>query len=179
MNHVSWLEAVANGLFLLFVVGIPVYAACIKVKVYEVFIEGAQDGFKLAVKIIPYLVAMLVAIGMFRASGAIDLIADFGAPVWNALHLPPDILTLALVRPFSGTAATGVMAELIHQNGGNAYISQLAATIMGSTETTFYIIAVYFGAVNIRRTRHAISAGLIADVVAVIAAIFICHFLFQ
>jgi len=179
MSNTQWLELVANTLFLLFVVGIPVYAACCKIKVYEVFIEGAQGGFQIAVKIIPYLVAMLVAIGMFRASGAIDLIAKAGAPIWDALHLPPDILPLALVRPFSGTAATGVMAELIHEHGGNAYISQLAATIMGSTETTFYVVAVYFGAVNIRRTRQTIPAGLIADAVAVVAAVSICHFLFQ
>ena len=179
MHYLSILEGIANTLFLLFVVGIPVYAACSKVKVYEVFIEGAQGGFQLAVKIIPYLVAMLVAVGMFRASGALELIENFGAPFWKALHLPPEILPLALMRPFSGTAATGIMAELIHQNGGNAYISQLAATIMGSTETTFYVVAVYFGAVNVRRTRHAIPAGLIADAIAVVAAIFICHFLFE
>lgn len=172
------IEYFADTLFLLFVVGIPVYAACRRVKVYEVFIEGAQGGFQIAVKIIPYLLAMLVALGMFRASGALELISNLGAPLWNALHVPADILPLALMRPFSGTAATGIMAELIHEHGGNAYISELAATIMGSTETTFYVVAVYFGAVNIRRTRQAIPAGLVADLVGVIAAIWICSLLF-
>ncbi len=178
MNFDQGVELVANVFFLSFVVGIPVYALCHKVKVFDVFVEGGREGFQVALKIIPYLVAILVAIGMFRASGALEMIGRLGAPLWNALGLPAELLPLALVRPFSGTAATGIMAELIHQQGGNAYISQLAATIMGSTETTFYVVAVYFGAVGIRRTRQAIPAGLVADVVGVLASIWICSALF-
>jgi spore maturation protein B len=169
---------ISNGLFLLFVAGIPLYAATKKIDVFEAFVRGAKQGFDTSISIIPSLVAMMVAIGMLRASGFFDLLSAWLAPVLSAIGMPSELLPLALIRPFSGSAATGVMAELIHQHGGNSFIAQCAATIMGSTETTFYVIAVYFGSVNIQRTRHAIPAGIIADVVGVLAAVTVCRILF-
>lgn len=177
MNLQTITSILSNSIFLLLVAGIPFYGMLRGVKVYESFVEGAKDGFQIVIKIIPFMVAMLVAIGMFRASGGFDLLARWLAPYLSAIGMPVDILPLALIRPFSGSAANGVLADIIHTHGGNAYISHLAGTIMGSTETTFYVIAVYFGAVNIRRTRHAIPAGIAADVVGIFASIFICRWL--
>lgn len=121
---------------------------------------------------------MLVAIGMLRASGFFELLSHFFGPILSALGMPTELLPLAFIRPFSGSASTGIMAEVIHQNGGDALVSKMAATMMGSTETTFYVIAVYFGAVGIKRTRHAIPAGLLADLAGIIASVVVCRYLF-
>ena len=169
----------SNGMFLLFILGIPVYAAIKKINVFDAFIIGAKQGFETSINIIPYLVAMLVAIGMLRASGFFDLMNQFLAPLMQLIGMPPEVLPLALVRPFSGSASIGVMAELIHQNGGDSLISKIAATMMGSTETTFYVVAVYFGSIGISRTRHAIPVGLLADLSGVIASVLICRYLFS
>ncbi len=179
MNIQSISATLSNIIFLAMVAGIPAYAFMRGVKVYETFVDGAKDGFQLVIRIIPYLVAMLVAIGMFRASGGFEIIGNFFAPLLNKIGMPSDILPLALVRPFSGGAAKGVLADIIHTNGGNSYVSHLAGTIMGSTETTFYVIAVYFGAVSIRRTRHAVAAGLLGDFTALVASLWICHVLLK
>lgn len=165
-------------LFLLFVVGIPLYGAYKKINVFDAFISGAKQGFETTIAIVPHLVAMLVAIGMLRASGFFDSVSHVLGPVLDKIGMPVDVLPLALMRPFSGSAANGILVDIIHQHGGNSYVSYLAATIMGSTETTFYVIAVYFGVVNIRFTRHAIPAGLIADFIGVAASIVVCHYLF-
>jgi len=162
----------------MFVVGIPVYASYKKIDVFDIFIEGAKEGFPTCIKIIPYLVGMLMALGMLRASGFFELMNRLLGGVLSALGMPPQLLPLALVRPFSGAAATGVTAELIKQNGGDSIISKMAATMMGSTETTFYVIAIYFGVVGIRRTRHAIVAGLLADLAGIVASVLVCRWLF-
>lgn len=177
MTSQTLMSGFSNGLFLLFIAGIPLYGFCRKVKVYETFVDGAKEGFHIAIKIVPYLVAMLVAIGMLRASGAIDLLAKALSPVLALLGVPPEVLPLALVRPLSGSAANGVLADIVNTYGGNSLISSMAGTIMGSTETTFYVIALYFGAVSISRTRHAIPAGLVADFVGVLAAVWVCRWL--
>lgn len=169
---------ISNLIFLSFVVGIPLYAVIKKINVFDAFVTGAKQGFEISVSIIPYLIAMMIAIGMLRASGFFELAYSFLAPMFKSIGMPPELLPLALIRPFSGSAATGVMAELIHQYGGNSYIAKAAATMMGSTETTFYVIAVYFGAVGIRRTRHAIPAGLLADLTGIIVSVAVCHYLF-
>lgn len=179
MNIQSFSATLSNIIFLAMVAGIPAYGFIRGVKVYETFVDGAKEGFQLVIRIIPYLVAMLVAIGMFRASGGFEIIGRLFSPLLNKIGMPTDILPLALIRPFSGGAAKGMLADIIHQNGGNAYISHLAGTIMGSTETTFYVIAVYFGAVSIRRTRHAIAAGLLGDATALVASLWICHVLLK
>ncbi|HAU1600170.1 TPA: spore maturation protein [Legionella pneumophila] len=171
-NHLS------NWLFLTFIVSIPLYAAIKKVNVFDAFIIGAKQGFDVSVKLIPYLVAMMVAIGMLRASGFFSLMSQILSPALAMIGMPSELLPLALIRPFSGSASTGVMAELIHKYGGDSFIAKTAATMMGSTETTFYVIAVYFGSVGIRRTRHAIPAGLLADLAGIIASVLICRYLF-
>lgn len=167
-----------NWVMLSFVVGIPLYASIKKVDVFDAFITGAKQGFELSVQLIPYLVAMMVAVGMLRASGFFDLVYRLLAPYLTKLGIPPELLPLALVRPFSGSASLGMTAEIIHAHGGDALVSKIAATMMGSTETTFYVIAVYFGAVNIRRTRHAIPAGLLADIAGIIASVYVCRYFF-
>ena len=150
------------------------------VRVYEVFVEGAKDGFQVAFRIIPYLVAILVAVGMFRASGAMALlVAPLGA-VTGLLGLPPEALTMAILRPLSGSGAYGLVASIIEDPaiGPDSYTGLLVSTLQGSTETTFYVLAVYFGAVQIRRVRHALAAGLTADLAGVAAAVVICSVLF-
>jgi spore maturation protein B len=169
----------SNGIFLAFVVGIPLYAAFKKINVFDAFTTGAKQGFETSITIIPYLIAMIVAIGMLRASGFFELLNSWLAPALSMLGMSTELVPLALIRPFSGSASTGIMAELIHQHGGNSLIAKTAATMMGSTETTFYVVAVYFGAVGIKRTRHAIPAGLLADLAGVIASVAICRYLFQ
>ena len=160
-------------------VGIPFYGLAVKkVKVYESFVEGAKDGFTIAVRIIPYLVAILVAIGMFRASGALDILLTLLSPILNAVGFPPENLPLALMRPLSGSGSLGLLTDLIKQHGPDSLISKIGATMFGSTETTFYVLAVYFGSVGIRRSRHALAAGLIADFVGIISAVYICRHLF-
>lgn len=150
-----------------------------KVKVYEVFVEGAKEGFSVAVRIIPYLVAMLMGIGIFRASGAMDVLTTLIAPVTDLIGMPAEALPMALMRPLSGSGSLGIMTELMNVHGPDSFIGVLASTMYGSTETTFYVLAVYFGAVNIRNTRHALPAGLIADTVGMIAAVIITRILFN
>ena len=131
-----------------------------KVKVYEAFIDGAKEGFSVAIKIIPYLVAVLVAIGMFRASGAMDIFVALFSPITNLIGMPAETLPVALMRPLSGSGALGLVTELMKQHGPDSFIGRVASTMWGSTETTFYVVAVYFGSVGVRRVRHSIAAGL-------------------
>lgn len=163
----------------LIVVVFPLYAAGRRVPVYEEFVEGAKEGFQVAIRIIPYLVAILVAVGMFRAAGGIDLLSRPLALLLTPLGLPSELLPMIFMRPLSGTGTTALFAELIKQYGPDSMIARMGGTIMGSTETTFYVLAVYFGSVAIRRTRHAVAAGLTADLAGVIAAVIICNILFR
>ncbi|NOZ75438.1 MAG: spore maturation protein [FCB group bacterium] len=157
---------------------IPLYGLFVKkIKVYEVFVEGAKDGFTIAVRIIPYLVAILVAIGMFRASGALDLLLKFMAPVLNAIGFPPENVPLALMRPLSGSGSLGLLTDLVNTYGADSLIAKIGATMFGSTETTFYVLAVYFGSVGVTKSRHALPAGLIADAVGIFSAVYICKLL--
>jgi len=149
-----------------------------KVKVYETFISGAKEGFSVAVNIIPYLVAILVAIGMFRASGAMAYLTQILSPVTNLIGLPAEALPAALMRPLSGSGSLGIITELMTKHGPDSFIGRLASTFYGSTETTFYVIAVYFGSIGIRKTRHAIASGLIGDLAGLLMAVFICHVVF-
>jgi spore maturation protein SpmA len=156
----------------------PLYAVLRRVKVYEEFVEGAKEGFHVAVRIIPYLVAILVAIGMFRGAGGIEMLTKGLSPVLNWVGFPPDLLPMAIMRPLSGSGSLGVFTEIVKQFGPDHLFTRMAGTIYGSTETTFYVLAVYFGAVGIKRTRHALPAGLIADAAGVIAAVIICRIMF-
>ncbi|MDP9004070.1 MAG: nucleoside recognition protein [Verrucomicrobiota bacterium] len=156
----------------------PVYAATRGVKVYEEFVEGAKEGFGVILKIIPFLVAMLVAIGMFKGAGGIDLLARALSPILTPLHFPTDLLPLALMRPLSGSATLAILTDIIHRLGPDNIVALMAATIYGSTETTFYVAAVYFGSVNVKQTRHAIPAGLLGDLAGVIASVIVCRAVF-
>ncbi|WP_027340265.1 spore maturation protein [Halonatronum saccharophilum] len=149
-----------------------------KVNVYDTFTEGAVEGIGVGVKILPYLVAMLMAISIFRASGALDLLLGVIAPISTALGIPEEVVPLALLRPLSGTASLGIVSDLISEYGPDSFIGRLASTMQGSTETTFYVAALYFGSVGIKRSRHSIVAGLIADFVGFLAAVFICKLVF-
>jgi spore maturation protein SpmA len=157
---------------------IPLFAMLRRVKVYEEFVDGAKEGFDVAIRIIPYLVAMLVAVGMFRAAGGIDLLSRALSPVLNLVHFPTDLLPMVLVRPLSGSGSLGFFTELVKNFGPDSLIARTAGTIYGSTETTFYVLAVYFGSVAIKRTRHALLAGLTADFVSVVMAVTICRIVF-
>lgn len=150
-----------------------------KVKVYEVFVEGAREGFATAVRIIPYLVAMLVAIGIFRASGALEIVTRLFAPVTSLIGMPSETLAMALMRPLSGSGSLGIMTELMKVHGPDSLIGIMASTMYGSSETTFYVLAVYFGSVGIRNTRHAVPAGVIADIAGMLAAVWIVNILFR
>lgn len=157
------------------VAGFPLYAAVRGIAVYEEFVEGAREGFGVAVKIIPYLVGMLVAIGMLRGAGVLELLERWTAPALSALGIPSQLLPLALMRPLSGSGALAALGDLIRQSGPDSLVARMGGTLFGSTETTFYVIAVYFGAVGIRRVRHALAAGLVADAVGIVAAVWICR----
>jgi spore maturation protein B len=163
----------------LIVIIFPLYAAGRRVPVYEEFVEGAKEGFQVAIRIIPYLVAILVAVGMFRAAGGIDLLSRPLALLLTPFGLPSELLPMIFMRPLSGSGTTALFAELIKQYGPDSLIARMGGTIMGSTETTFYVLAVYFGSVAIRRTRHAVAAGLTADLAGVIAAVVVCNIVFR
>lgn len=160
------------------IVGFPLYGLYKKVPVYEEFVEGAKEGFNVAVMIIPYLVAILFAIGMFRASGALDFLIEGLRPALSAIGIPAEVLPMAIIRPLTGSGSAAVVLDLLNQYGADALVVQMAATMFGSTETTFYVLAVYFGAVGIKKTRHAVSAGLIADIVAMLLAVYVVRLLF-
>jgi spore maturation protein SpmA len=151
-----------------------------KVRIYEAFVEGAKDGFNVAIRIIPYLVAILVAVGMFRSSGALEVVITAIGPITTLFGMPPEALPMALLRPLSGSGAYGVLASIIQDPniGPDSYAGYLVSTLQGSTETTFYVLAVYFGAVQIRRIRHALVAALCADAAGIVAAVVICSLLF-
>ncbi|MEM1042048.1 MAG: spore maturation protein [Bacteroidota bacterium] len=160
------------------VVGFPLYGLYKKVPVYESFVEGAKEGFEVAVRIIPYLVAILFAIGMFRASGAMEFLTDLLRPVLALVGFPAEVLPMAIVRPLTGSGSAGIVVDMINTFGEDSIYVKMAATMFGSTETTFYVIAVYFGAVNIKKTRHAVPAGLIADFAAMLVAVWVVRLLF-
>jgi spore maturation protein B len=156
----------------------PLYGLYKRVPVYETFVEGAKEGFEVAIRIIPYLVAILMAIGMFRASGAMDFLAELLRPVLGAIGFPPEVLPMAIIRPLTGSGSAAIVADMIHQYGEDSILVKMAAVMFGSTETTFYVLAVYFGAVSIKKTRHAVPAGLTADLAAMIIAVWTVRLLF-
>jgi len=160
--------------------GFLLFGVVRRVRVYEVFVDGAKEGFQVAVTIIPYLVAILVAVGMFRASGAMEVLVRLIGGVTSSIGMPAEALPMALLRPLSGSGAYGILASIINnpQIGPDSYTGYLVSTLQGSTETTFYVLAVYFGAVQVRRIRHALPAALTADVAGIAAAVAICSALY-
>ena len=157
---------------------IVVAGAVRKVKIYETFVEGAKEGFAIGVKIIPYLVAMLVAIGIFRAGGAMDMLTMLLSPVTNLIGMPAETLPMALMRPLSGSGALGVMSEIFKAHGPDSVIGRMVSVMMGSGETTFYVLAVYFGSVGVTRSRQAVPAGIIADIVSIVLSVWIVQAIF-
>ncbi len=157
----------------------PLYAALRGVKVYEQFVEGAKEAWGTAQRTVPYLVAMLVAIGMLQKAGVIDLLTRWLSPALNRVGFPAELLPMVLMRPLSGSATNGLFIDLVTRlHAPDGFISRLAGTIYGSTETTFYVLAVYFGSVSVQRSRHAVAVGLIADSVAVVASVVVCRAVF-
>ena len=172
---IDWLSLLAIPVMIFVFIG---YGYIKKVRVYEVFVEGAKEGFNVGVKIIPYLVAMLMAIGMFRASGALHFLTIIVSPITNMIGMAPELLPMALMRPLSGSGSLGVMSELMSTHGVDSLIGFTSSVMYGSTETTFYVVAVYFGAVGVRKTRYAITAGLLADAAGLITAVLISRLMF-
>ena len=157
------------------IAGLVLFGWARGVRVYESVVEGAKEGFQVALRIIPYLVAILVAVAMFRASGCLDVLVAAVSPLTAPLGLPAEAVPMAVLRPLSGSGAFGVMSEILTTRGPDSYLGYLVSTMQGSTDTTFYILAVYFGAVGIKKTRHAVPAGLLADAAGIAGAVFICH----
>jgi spore maturation protein B len=172
------LDAISLWAIPFLLVAIPLAGMLRGVKVYDVFIEGAKEGFEVAIRIIPFLVGILVAIGMFRGSGAMDLLMAGIRPLVAPIAFPPELVPLAILRSLTGSGSLAFTTDLIKTHGPDSVIGRTAATMYGSSETTFYVLAVYFGAVGVRRTRHAVPAALIADLVAAIAAVAVCAWMF-
>jgi spore maturation protein SpmA len=181
-DQVQTISTLVANVTLFGIIGLFILMAAIRrINVYDAFIEGAKEGFAVAIRIIPYLVAILVAIGVFRASGTLDyLVAGLGR-MFAAFGLPTDFipaLPTALMKPLSGSGARGMMVDAMNTYGADSFVGRLSATFQGATDTTFYIIALYFGSVGIRKTRHAVPAGLLADFVGIVAAVFIAYLFF-
>ncbi len=172
------LDAISAWAVPLLLAGIPLYALARKVNVYAAFLEGAKGGFETGVRIVPPLVAVLVALGMLRSSGALEAAARALAPLLDPLGIPASVLPLVVIRPLSGGAALGVVGDVLRAEGPDSYAGRLASVMCGSTETTFYVLAVYFGAAGITRYRHALPAALLADLAGMTAAVVVVRLLF-
>jgi spore maturation protein B len=162
----------------LILVGFPLYGLVKRVPVYETFVDGAREGFNVAVRIIPYLVAILFAVAMFRASGAMDFLVRVLDPVLGVIGFPAEVLPMAIVRPLTGSGSAALVVDMINRYGEDSIFVKMAAVMFGSTETTFYVIAVYFGAVGIKKSRHAVAAGLTADISAMLIAVWLVRLLY-
>ncbi|MDP1508744.1 spore maturation protein [Paenibacillus sp. CMAA1739] len=175
LNFINLVSTWAIPVILAF---IPLYAYVKKVPVYDSFVDGAKDGFSTAIGIIPHLVGMMIAISIFRASGALDYVISWVTPWIKNWGVPSEVLPLGLLRPLTGTGSLAFTTDLIRTYGPDSMIGRIASTIQGSTDTTLYVITVYFGAVGIRNGRYALKVGLFSDVVGFVAAIAICLLVF-
>lgn len=174
MGSVDTMNAITSWLIPVLISLLLIFGYLRGVKIYETLTDGAKEGFSTAVRIIPFMVAVFVAIGMFRASGAMDIMIKLLSPLTQAVGMPAEALAVALMRPLSGSGSFAIMSEIVKQDP-DSFLSLLVATMQGSTETTFYVLAVYFGSVGIRRTRHALPAALCADAAGIIASVAVCH----
>ncbi len=173
------LETVSRWAIPFLLLTVPIYGFIKKVPVYESFVEGAQEGFTTAIKIIPFLVGMMVSISVFRASGAMEYLTQILSPVTNYLGAPAEVLPLAIMRPLSGSGVLGMATELMRVYGPDSLIGRIASTMQGTTDTTFFVLTVYFGAVGIKKFRYAVVTGLTADITGFIASVYICNLLFK
>lgn len=157
---------------------IPAYGIIRKIPVYEAFVEGAKEGFTTAIRIIPYLVAMLVAVKVFQYSGAMQYLINLVSPLSRLFGIPDEVLPLVFVRPLSGSGSLGILANILTEYGPDSFIGRLASTIQGSTETTFYVLTVYLGAIGIRKVRHSLISSLAADIVGLLVSVIIVNLVF-
>ncbi len=182
-DQIAEISSIASNVLLFsIIIFFIALAAWRKINVYEAFIEGAKDGFKIAIKIIPYLIAILVSIGVFRASGAMDYLIAGIAAIFDIVGVNTDFveaLPTALMKPLSGSGARGMMVDAMSTHGADSFVGRVASTVQGATDTTFYIIAVYFGSVGIKHTRYAVTCGLIADFAGIIASVLIAYLFFH
>lgn len=158
---------------------IPLVGFIKKIPVYEAFVEGAEEGFTTAIKIIPFLVGMMVAISVFRASGAMDYLSLMLEPITSQIGAPSEILPLAIMRPMSGSAVLGMATELMRVYGPDSFIGRLSSVMQGTTDTTFFVLTVYFGSIGIKKYRYSVITGLTADITGFLAAVYICNLLFR
>lgn len=175
---VNALNSISQWAIPLLLLIIPIYGFIKKVPVYEKFVEGAEEGFHTAVRIIPFLVGMMVAISVFRASGAMQVLANLIKPVTDLIGAPAEIVPLAVMRPLSGSGVLGMATELMRVYGPDSFIGRLASVMQGTTDTTFFVLTVYFGSVGITRYRYSVLIGLSADITGFLAALFLCHHVF-
>ena len=175
---VSFLQVISSWTIPALVVLIPLYAYIRGVPVYECFVAGAEEGLKTAVRILPFLLTMWVALTLVRTSGLLDMMLSLCAPLLTTAGVPPQVLPLALIRPLSGSGGLSITADLLRAHGPDSSVGLLASIVQGSTETTFYVLTVYLGAVGLRKTRHTVAAGLIGDVVGFVAAVAIWRLMF-
>ena len=176
---INFLNSLSVFILPLIITIILIHAMCKKTPAYENFTVGAKDGFNIAIKIIPYLIAIMACTSALRSSGALEIAQNILSPVFNYFKIPIETSIIMLTRSLSGSATLGVLADVINQTGVTSYATKLAAIITGSSETTFYVASVYFGSVGIRKFRHALLAGILADIVGLIAAIWICALFFK
>lgn len=174
----TYIQKISHWMVPAFLFFIPVFAYFRGVKVYESFVEGAKEGFNTAIRIIPYLIAMMMAVSIFRQAGVMDLLSRWIGPFLVWLNIPVDILPLAIMRPFSGGGALGIAAELINIYGPDSFIGRLASTMQGSTDTTFFVLTVYFGYVGVKKYRYSLAVGLIADLTTFLASVYIVNRVF-
>jgi len=158
---------------------VPVIGYFRHVNVYEAFVDGATEGFYTAIRIMPFLVAMMVALNIFRASGALDVSIEYAKPMLTLLGVPSEVVPLAMMRPLSGTGSLGIATELLNTIGPDSMVGRIASTMLGSTDTTFYILTVYFGAVGISKPRYSVGVGLLGDMVGFLGSIYVCQQLFK
>ncbi|GBF22705.1 spore maturation protein B [Candidatus Gastranaerophilus sp. (ex Termes propinquus)] len=174
----EFLSTISLFIIPLIVCVVLLFALYKRTPAYENFVDGAKEGFWVAVKILPYLVAIIVAVSMFRASGAIEMLQGALSGVLEYLKIPSESLVLMITRSLSGSATLGIFSDIVNTTGADSYAAKLCAVIVGSSETTFYVLAVYFGAVGIKKVRHALLTGVLADVVGIVLAVGVCRYFF-
>ena len=170
---------ISNIIFASILIGIPIFARLNGVSIIQSFFTGSRQGIKQALMILPYIIAMYVAVGMLQASNFFNIIATAISPYIPVENMPPELISLAFLRPISGSGTIAILADIIEKFGPDSLISRIACTMFGSTETTLYVIAIYFGAIRVKRYRHALAVGLIADFIGIVSSILICNLLFS
>ncbi|BDG59976.1 spore maturation protein [Caldinitratiruptor microaerophilus] len=172
------LDAVATWAIPALLAGIPLWGYLRGVAVYEAFLAGAEEGLRVTVQILPYMLGILVALGVFRASGALDLVAQVALPLTGRLGFPPEVLPLMLIRPLSGSGSLAAVADLLRAHGPDSFVGRLASVMQGSTDTTFYVLSVYFGSVGVKKPRYALWSGLCGDAAGFVAALWACRWFY-